>query len=747
MNNRRENNKRILIAGLLFLLAFTFLTGRIIYLQIAKGEEYRQMAYNQYTKEDEIAAKRGTIYDRNMKEMAISVTVEDCIISPNKINKKLTVQEQRTLKEGLCAILDIDPATYDTHVSKQTYYRKIKSSMDVAKAQEVREFISENGFEEFVELHENSTRYYPGNELASTVLGFTGQNEQSGGEIIGVYGIEKQYEEYLRGKSGKILTVKNGDQDEMPFKYESYIPAENGTNVVLTIDWNIQSFLEKQLEIALRDNKAANKVCGIVMDVNTAEVLAMSSKPDFNPNSISEFTELALEFYDSYFARPENQGKTEGDYLSHLWTNKATQELYEPGSTFKIATSAIAMEEHVVTGTDKFYCTGVHRVAGIPIHCHKTGGHGNETFEQGLQNSCNPVFMTIAERIGKNKFYEYFKAFGCNEKTGIDLPYESSAIYHNDISGFNEVELAVYSFGQTFKMTPIRLITTLCAVANGGNLMQPYVVKKIVDDDGNTIESFSPKVVRQVASEETSQNIMTYLFNGINVGSTKNAYVKGYKIAAKTGTSQKRDLEEKYGIKEYVSSCISFAPADNPQVAILILVDEPSAGAYYGGTVAAPVASAVLSDVLPYLNIETYYTDKEKENLEVQVPQYTGYNTAEAKEKAKKDGFNVIVKGSGDVVNEQLPRYTSRISADGTVILYTGKEVPSENVVVPNVKGYTASQATSVLAGKGLNITISGTYREGVSGAVALKQTPEAGELVYPGTKVEVEFTHTDSSD
>ncbi len=743
MNERKGIAGRIFIVLVLFTVAFIVLISRILYIQFVKGEEYRQKAYDQYTSETTINPRRGTIYDRNMKEMAISVTAEDCIIVPNKIRNKLDASQQKILKDGLCTILGISPESYDVHLEKKTNYRRIKEKTDLDTANKVREFIIENKLGEYVYFVDNTKRYYPGDELASTVLGFTGYTETSGSETVGITGVEKQYDNYLKGSAGRVLTVKNGRQEEMPFKYESYIEAENGTNIVLTIDWNVQSYLEKQLETALRDNKATNKVCGIVMDVETGEILAMSSKPDFNPNSHNEFTELALEFYDSYFAKPENADKTDADYKSYLWTNKAIQELYEPGSTFKIATSAMALEENAVSERDSFFCTGVVRVAGIPIHCHKHAGHGHESFEQGLQNSCNPVFMTVAQKLGKSVFYDYFKAFGCTEKTGIDLPYEGSTIYHNDISGFNEVELAVYSFGQTFKVTPIRNLTTLCAVANDGKLMKPYIVKKLVDDEGNTIESFSPEVVRQVASEETSEKIMTYLYNGINVGSTKNAYVKGYKIAAKTGTSQKRDMEDGY----YVSSCVSFAPADDPKIAILIVVDEPSAGAYYGGTVAAPVASAVLADVLPYLNIEQSYTEAEKSTLEVQVPSYNGYNIDEAKEKAKKDGFRVIVKGSGEVVTEQLPRYTSTISAGGTIILYTGGEVPAQDVIVPNVTGYSASQATNVLASKGLNITVAGTYREGVGGAVATKQTPAAGELVRPGTSIIVEFKHTDSSD
>lgn len=742
MNDRKSIMGRLIFALIVFTAIFGFLIWKIYQIQFVDGDKYRQIAYNQYTTETKINAKRGTIYDRNMKEMAISVTAEDCIIVPNKI-REMETDKRNTLENGLCELLGITHEELDVHISKKTNYRRVKEKTNIETANSVRKFIADNEFENYIYFEDNTKRYYPGNELASTVLGFTSYTETSGNDVVGITGIEKQYNNYLKGTPGRILTAQNGEQEEMPFKYESYIEAENGMNIVLTIDWTIQSYLEKHLETALVDNNARNKVCGIVMDVNTGEILAMSTKPDFNPNNHNEFTELALSFKDEYLVRPElkEEERNDGGYKSYLWKNKAVQELYEPGSTFKIATSAMALEEGVVKGTDMFECKGYEKVGGWTIKCHKTGGHGVETFEQGLQNSCNPVFMAVADRLKKDTFYNYFKSFGLTEKTGIDLPYERESIYHG-ANEFNETELAVYSFGQTFKVTPIRLITTLCSCANGGKLMKPYIVKKFVDDDGNTIESFSPQVVRQVSSEETSQEIMTYLYNGINVGSTSNAYVKGYKVAAKTGTSQKRDMEE----GNYVASCISFAPADDPKIAVLILVDEPS-GQYYGGTVAAPVARDVLADVLPYLNIEHSYTEEEKKLLEVSMKKYTGYNIEEARYRAEKDGFNVIVRGTGEVVNEQLPRVNSTIPAGGTVIFYTGDEVPAQDVSVPDVLGFGGVQATNVLTKAGLNISITGSYRESVSGAVAVKQTPEAGAMVQPGTTVVVEFKHNNSYD
>ena len=417
--------------------------------------------------------------------------------------------------------------------------------------------------------------------------------------------------------------------------------------------------------------------------------------------------------------------------------------MYEPGSTFKLITGAMALEENEVTETETFFCSGSKNVGGYNIGCHQRGGHGYETFEKGLQNSCNPVFMDLAERLGKYRFYNYFEAYGFMEKTGIDLAGEVNSIYHYNINDFNQTELAVYSFGQTFKITPLQQIRGISAVANGGNLLKPRVVKALVDDDGNVIKSFDTELVRKVNSEETSEIIMRYLMNGINVGSTKNAYVKGYKIAAKTGTSQKRDKEGNL----YIGSCAAFAPADNPQIAILVGIDEPSNGEYYGGVIAAPVVSSVLTEVLPYLNIEPSFTDEEAALSDVAVPEYTNLSVESAKQFAENGGFKTKVVGRGSVVTAQLPRYGSKIPAGGVIILYTDDVTPAESVTVPDVTGYTPSYANRVLVNSLLNIRMEGAYREDVEGCVAVKQSPEPGASVKPGTVIEVEFRHLDSSD
>ncbi|MBR4978998.1 MAG: PASTA domain-containing protein [Clostridia bacterium] len=738
---------RTIIAAALFTFIAILLCFRLWKLQITDAEKYKKGAFEQYTTEISISPNRGTIYDRNMTPLALSVTVETVFISPYDIanqnenkseDKKVDIYAQKEkIASFLSEKLDVDKNTILSKMEKtKSKYQIIKKKVDRDVCDEIRKFINENNIVG-INLEEDKKRFYPYGSLASHVIGFTNSDNQ------GIYGVESYYEKYLKGSSGKIITAQNAKGNDMPFKYESYIEAENGTSVVLTIDWEIQSILEKNLEVALKDNKAQNRVFGIVMDVNTGEILAMSTKPDYDLNNPYELDEISENKYESFEGTEEEKSAYRKELLEGLWKNKAITEIYEPGSTFKLITSAMALEENVVSEADTFYCSGSKVVGGYTISCHKVGGHGIETFEEGLQNSCNPVFMELAERVGNERFYKYFEAYGFMDKTGIDLAGEVSSLYH-PFAEFNQTELAVYSFGQTFKITPMQEICGVSAVANGGSLLKPHVVKALVDDDGNIIKSFDTQVVRKVNSEKTSKTIMKYLMEGINVGSTKNAYVKGYKIAAKTGTSQKRDIKDR---NLYIGSCVAFAPADDPQIAIIIGIDEPSAGDYYGGVIAAPVVSSVLTEVLPYLNIEPSYNEGEAATVEEAVPDFRGYSVSGAKELASNTGFSTKVIGNGETVTEQLPRYGGKIPSGGLVILYTGNEVPKENVYVPNVINYSPSQANKTLINAGLNIKMQGAYREELSGSIAVKQDPEAGELVKPGTVVEVDFRHMDTYD
>ncbi len=740
----RKMTARTAIVAVAFLACLGCLLYNLVNIQIKNADFYQQKAVQQYTTESSINPKRGTIYDRNMTVLAASVSAENVFISPNEIKP----EDEEKIAEYLYSKLGVSKENIIKWMqNKANKYRMIKVKVDREVTNEIRTWMKENDLSDGIHFEENTKREYPYGNLASHVLGFTGYDNN------GVYGIEAEYDNVLKGAPGKIITALDGVGQSMPFEYEDYISAENGSNVVLTIDSEIQRFLEKALDAALADTKAQNRVLGIVMDVNTFEILAMSVKPDYDPNSPDVLDEASQKKLDAFVGTEAETAKYRQNLLSTLWKNKCVTELYEPGSTFKLVTSAIALEENKVSASDSFYCSGSLKIDGWskPIYCHKHSGHGSETFEEGLQNSCNPVFMQLAERIGKEKFYRYFEEFGCMDITGIDLPSEASGLYHTNLTNFNQVELATYSFGQTFTITPIRLLASVSAVANGGKLMQPYVVKALTDNNGNIIETYEPKMVRQIVSRETSDTIMQYLAAGINVGSTKNAYVKGYNVAAKTGTAEKHGAEKEAAgnITPYVGSCVAFAPADDPQIAILIAIDTPTAGQYYGGVVAAPVVSQVLSDTLPYLNIAPELTDEEKESMAVTVKNYRSMTVTEAKEKIEALGFDVKVVGKGDVVSEQFPKEGTAIWGDGVIVLYTGGELPAQTATVPDCIGLSASAANKKIINSNLNIYIEGSYREGVGGAsaVAVSQRPAAGEKVTPGTVVTVSFKHLDGTD
>ncbi len=739
--------KRVVLVLLVMTALLIALIFRLSRIQLTDSEKYRTGAFDQYTTEIDISPRRGTIYDRNMTALAVSATVETVYISPYEIED----EQESLIADYLSDTLGVNRAEIVMRMGrKQSKYQIIKKKVDRSVTDEIRKFIEENDIVG-IHLEEDTKRVYPYGNLASNVIGFTNS------ENLGIYGVESHYEEYLKGSSGKIITAQNAKGKDMPFEYESYVGAQNGLNVVLTIDWQVQSFLEKHLQTALEDTQAQNRVLGIIMDVNTGEILAMSTKPDYdlnNPYDLDEEMQMLYDEYSTSYIEDENGKKflpTDEqkntfykDLVEGRWKNKAITELYEPGSTFKIITSSMALEENLAMTSPsyQFNCVGSKNIGGYNIGCHKRGGHGVENFEQGLQNSCNPVFMELAEAVGRQKFYKYFESYGFTEKTGIDLAGEASSIYHTDFNGFNQTELAVYSFGQTFKITPLSLIRAVSAVANGGKLMKPRVVKALVDEDGNAVKKFEPEIVRQVNSTETSKTIMQYLENGITIGSTKNAYVKGYSVGAKTGTSQKRDMEG----NRYIASCVAFAPADDPEIAILIVIDEP-VGNYYGGTIAAPVVSSVLSEVLPYLNIETSTDENAESGENIPVADYSGLGVTGAKTSINNAGLNVKVYGDGDIVLSQFPRYGVKLREGGLVVLYTDDSAEEKTVVVPNVEGYSPSAANQTLVNYNLNIKMEGAYRDDTAGTIATGQSPKPGEEVPPGTMVSVEFHHLDNSD
>ncbi len=768
-NSRQKINQKSNIFFAIILLLSLLLIVRVGYISIAQYDEYQNKTLSQATTEQTVRAARGTIYDRNMNILAVSTTVERVFISPADIpqmsvreyiddyieNMSATKSEKDEEYDRLISLYDNlsvsvaeDVANFLSEileVEKSTILEKtakikrkdetIKQKVDQATCDKIREIIVAKHYTGFVHMQEDTKRSYPNGAVASHVIGFTGSDNN------GLYGVEQYYDSYLAGKDGKIITAVNGVGEQMPYKYESYIPAEDGTNMMLTLDVTVQKILEKHLETALSDTQAEEGVWGIVMEVDTGEILAMAGLPDYDPNSPYTLDTASLAELDSFVGTDEERLKKNNELLYSMWKNNLITNTYEPGSTFKMITAAVAVEEKLVTETEHFNCSGSIRVEGNPkpINCHLRTGHGIQTFEESLWHSCNPVFVTMGLRIGTETFYKYYQAFGYLSKTGIDLPSERIGLWH---SYFNRVELAVSSFGQTFTVTPIQHIAAVAAVANGGYLVTPHVMKGTVDDDGKVIENYKTDTKRQVISEETSDTIVGYMQGGVeNGGSSRNAYVTGYAVAAKTGTSVKTDIRTQTGETKYIASCVAFAPADDPQIAVMVLIDEP-VGTYYGGTIAAPVVSRVLSETLPYLGVETSYNENDEDLAEYPVGSYVGLPVSDAKASVIKDKYEYKVIGDGHTVIRQVPKAGEGLSHSSTVVLYTVEDASSSLVSVPNVVGMTATLANKTLTDHGLNVSIAGTSLEFLDGAISVSQSIEAGEVVDKGTVVEVEFRH-----
>ncbi len=738
--------KRSLIIILFIVLLFAAATVKLFKLQIIDYEKYQSEVINQMTSETKLRAERGKIYDTNMNLLVTNTTVWRALVDPAKIKE---YSDKVLIADGLSTLLGVDYNTILKKINDHPNSRDvtIKENLDKEAADSVRAFITENKLSSMVHLVIGSSRYYCYGDLASHVLGFTNANG-------GAYGLEATYDSYLTGIDGKLLSAHDAHGNDMPYKYESLIDASNGINIVSTLDMRIQYELENQLELAYENAGARNRVTGIVMEVDTGAVLAMGTYPDFDCNKpyiLSEELQKTLD--ESGFATDSDEYTNLYRQLQFdMWNNKAVNDLYEPGSTFKVITSAIALEEKNVKLNDTFYCPGSYKVSGYstPIHCHKRSGHGVVTFVEGLQQSCNPTLMMLAERIGRETFYKYFEAFGYRSKTGIDLPGESLGITHT-LDGFNQVELAVYSFGQTFKTTPIQQITAISTIANGGYVVKPHLVRRLIDDDGNLIYSYDDSAKRQLISTETCETLTKVLADGVSGnGGAKNAYVKGYSVAAKTGTSEKRDKADKNGeFSLRVGSCVAYAPADDPVIAAVIIVDEPSIANVYGSVVAAPYISNLLSVVLPYLGIEPQYTPEELASMEIPISDYTGKYATDAAKEIRQKGLSAEIIGNGEIVTSQIPKTGSLLSSEtGKVLLYTANNEPKLTITVPDLIGRTAAAANKLAVNAGLNINISGAqnYDSG-SGAVVISQSPEAGTKLTRGDIVTIDVRHMDGTD
>ncbi len=727
-----------------FMAFWCVLIFRLFQLQIIDYDKYQNKVINNIQRYTTLKAERGEIYDKNMTKLASNYTVYRVFISPRDIEKS---GKAELVAKGLSEILDVDydkiyALTQKTHRADETVLKKATEE----QADAVRAFILANDLKLQVHLEAGYSRFYPFSSLAANVIGVVGTDQ-------GLSGLELEYNSFLRGESGKYITSKDAQGGQMPGKYDTYIDASNGANLVTTIDVTIQRALENQVKQAYLDSNPLNRVTGIVMDCNSGAILGMATYPSFDLNAPYQLDENSQSKLDNSGLDPESTeySKYKTELLYTLWRNKPVSELYEPGSTFKIITSAMALEEGVVSPNEGFHCGGSYRVAGYPnpIHCHRARGHGSVTFTTGLQMSCNPVMMMLSLRLGQNTFLKYFESFGITSKTGIDLPGEADGIY-SERSAFTDVSLAVYSFGQTFKVTPITQLTAINTVANGGNLLTPYVVDKIIDDDGNILMQHETIVKRQVVSKSICDTLSVILEGGVSSknGGAKNAYVPGYKIAAKTGTSEIRDLADPDGNYSYrVGSCAAFAPADDPQISVIIIVDTPTSPVKYGSTVAAPYVAGLLDEILPYIGIERNYSDAELKKIKTTLGNYVGWNKQDTVSAVVNRGIEYEIRGDGDVITYQVPAKGQEIMKNsGKVIFYTGNATPVANKTVPNVVGQTAAAANRALAGRGFNVIIDGAGNTTSADAYVVSQSIDPGTLVTEGTVVTITVRYLDGT-
>ena len=752
---------RMMLRRTLFLLsvcgaaAFVVLAARLYYLQIVRHDELEARAIAQQVRETTVSAPRGTIYDAKGEVLAMSAGVDTIYLSPAEIAQNN--EDAGAIAAGLAEILGLDyDAVYAKTQNTRSWYEVVarKVEEDVAKA--VREFKEEGGYTG-IKLEADTKRYYPNGSLAAHVIGFVGTDN------TGLGGIEAKYDKVLSGTNGYVMRSTTAAGTDMLYtSWEDYFDAVPGSDMVLTIDAGIQYYVEKHLAQAVEDYDIQNGAAAICMEVDTGAILAMASLGSFDLNDYQTISGEAMAEIDAAASSDAERAELIAAAQQLQWRNKAISDTYEPGSTFKIITLAMALEEGVVDMNSSFYCGGSTSVLGrnTPVRCWKSGGHGSQTLTQAVQHSCNVAFVNIGQRIGEERFYDYAEAFGFFERagdssaqltgtTGIDLGGESGSIWWSEdvfCNPENLSQLAAASFGQTFNITPLQLITAVSACVNGGYLMQPYLVQSTTSPDGAVTEHDSTPV-RQVISEETSakvRRILEQVVGDSTEGTGRNAYVAGYRIGGKTGTSTKT-TEEIAGNKEYIVSFIGFAPADDPQIALLVLLDNPSSesGIYVsGGQMAAPVVGKMMADILPYLGLEPEYSDSELQTMDRAVPDVMGLSIAEAQSKLAESGLSCRVIGSGGAVTSQLPAANSVIASGSEVLLYADA-APTGGGSVPNLNGMTYSQAREALAAMGLFIGSDSSVTDADNQLVS-GQDIRAGTSAKAGTVITVTLYEND---
>lgn len=784
--NQIIRTRTVLVMALLGVVTFGALFLKLFDLQIRQHDELQEKAVAQQTRSTVITASRGTIYDRNGHPLAVSATAENVFVDPKGLQQYLEeqaeqgnteVRDAEYIARGLSRILEVDEETILEKMEKTSFaYEIVKKRVDQEVADEVRKFINGEIDDEGnqlttvnddgetvlisdpdkspvrvhgVYMEPDSKRYYPNGTLAANVLGFVNNDN------VGGVGLEAKYDSVLQGTAGLTITARDNNGNDMLYQYEQYYDAENGNSLVLTLDRGVQAALEKGLSSMITKFDAAKGGTGIIMDVNSGAILAMASYPTYDPNSYGTLYDEKLQSQlDSQLAElAQNRAdyETEEDYqaavsaakssvLSSQWRNKCIDSTYEPGSTFKPITLATALEEGVVDMNTTFNCTGSITVQGWgrPINCSKRAGHGLQTLKVATGNSCNPAFVTMGLKIGTETYYKYLKSFGLMEKTGVDMIGEVAGIFADEESfNSNVVSLASYAFGQTFNVTPLELIRAQAATINGGYLYTPYVVEQVLDDSGAVVEQHESVPVRQVISEETSAKVRECLEWVVSDGGGRNGQVAGYRIGGKTGTA------DKTGTNDVVVSFMCFAPADDPQIIMLLTMDTPSrttGTAVFGGTMVAPTASSIMSEVLPYLGIEPEYTAEELAGADTTVPNVVGMTLEDAKTRLSNAGFACTTVGDGATVTDQTPAGGAIVPNNASIILYLGAEKPDTPCTVPNVVGKSASEANKALTNAGLIMRASGATTSSSGNVHAITQDVSAGTQVPAGTVVTVQF-------
>lgn len=727
--NRIIQTRTLLLLGVFGVLTFVLLFTKLYHWQITEHDELQSVAVRQQTLRTTVEASRGTIYDRNGTILAMSASAEDIFLSPKEIVEN--DQDQNLIANGLAEILNLDAADILKKMEKtNSQYEILKKKADDELADKVREFINENELRG-VFLRPTSKRSYPKGTLASQVIGFANDN---GGSM----GLEATYNDELTGENGMVVTARDRDGRSVLYQYDQYFDAENGCDLHTTLDTTIQYYLEKgvqELEARFGTGKGAT---GIVMDVNTGAVLAMASLPTYDLNAPGK---VYNDFLTSGMTEEQIEENMK-DLLNKQWRSKAINDTYEPGSTFKTLTLAMALEENVVDLNTGFYCGGNMTVEGQKIWCSKRTGHGQQDLSTAFANSCNPAFMNIGLRVGNAKFYQYMQDFGLLEKTGIDTTGEASGFANSEIK-YSTLALACYAFGQNFNVTPVALLAAQCACVNGGYLYTPYLVEEITDQDGNVVSRHDATPIRQVISAETSALVRDIMEYEVTTGTGKNGQVAGYRIGGKTGTA------DKVG-GNVIVSFVCFAPADDPQVMMLLTLDEPNKGTgtyVSGGNMVAPVASSVMGEILPYLGIEPSYTAEELVGADKTVPNVVGLSKDAAAERLSANGFSFRTVGSGDTVTDQTPAGGAIVPNSAEIILYLGAEKSGEKCIVPNVVGDSAATANQKIVNAGLIMGVSGATNASSSTVRAISQSIAAGTEVEAGTVVRVQFSDSSVRD